>query len=76
MGEAVGPNEETTPWIAIASLGLFKLFNDWQAQGVQLPVELLPGPLMRAPAAQLEADGDAAMLPSVKVSGGLYFALK
>ena len=32
-----GPSLETdTPWSALASLAMFKLFNDWQAQGYQL----------------------------------------
>ena len=25
-----GPHEEETPWTALASVALFKLFNDWQ----------------------------------------------
>merc|ERR1719445_2217789 len=29
--------ESETPWVSLASLALFKLFNDWQAQGYQLP---------------------------------------
>jgi len=33
--------EEETPWTALASVALFKLFNDWQAQGVNLPSELM-----------------------------------
>ena len=36
--------EETdTPWSALASLAMFKLFNDWQAQGYAVPPELMPG---------------------------------
>ena len=37
----MGKREEVTPWTALASLALFKLFNDWQAQGIHLPAELL-----------------------------------
>jgi len=33
--------EEETPWTALASVALFKLFNDWQAQGVTVPSELM-----------------------------------
>lgn len=33
--------EEETPWTALASIALFKLFNDWQSQGVVLPAELM-----------------------------------
>ena len=34
-----GPSLETdTPWSALASLAMFKLFNDWQAQGYQLVI--------------------------------------
>ncbi|XP_023328897.1 double-stranded RNA-specific editase 1 isoform X3 [Eurytemora carolleeae] len=36
-----GPHEEETPWTALASVALFKLFNDWQAQGVVIPPEML-----------------------------------
>jgi len=36
--------ETDTPWSALASLAMFKLFNDWQSQGYQLPSELMkPG---------------------------------
>jgi len=33
--------ETETPWTALASLAMFKLFNDWQAQGYTLPSELV-----------------------------------
>ena len=33
--------ETDTPWSALASLAMFKLFNDWQSQGYQLPSELM-----------------------------------
>lgn len=35
--------EEETPWTALARLALFKMFNDWQAQGAVLPRELMSG---------------------------------
>jgi len=35
--------ETETPWSALASLAMFKLFNDWQAQGYSLPPELMRG---------------------------------
>ena len=37
-GEPLKPNqmEDETPWAQLASLALFKLFNDWQAQGYQV----------------------------------------
>lgn len=44
METEAGPSLETdTPWSALASLAMFKLFNDWQAQGYQLPAELVKG---------------------------------
>jgi hypothetical protein len=36
--------EDETPWVQLASLALFKLFNDWQAQGFVIPNELLRNP--------------------------------
>lgn len=36
--------EDETPWASLASLALFKLFNDWQAQGYSLPEDLLKQP--------------------------------
>ena len=30
-------NETSTPWVSLASLALFKLFNDWQAQVTYFP---------------------------------------
>jgi len=38
-----GPQEEETPWSALASIALFKLFNDWQAQGTQIPAGWMQG---------------------------------
>jgi len=36
----IGTNEDNCPWPQIASLALYKLYNDWQSQGFQLPKEL------------------------------------
>jgi len=36
----IGTNEDNCPWPQIASLALYKLYNDWQTQGFQLPKEL------------------------------------
>merc|ERR1711997_854090 len=38
------PMEDDTPWLQLASLALFKLFNDWQAQGFVIPNELMKSP--------------------------------
>ena len=38
--EGVGHSEDHCPWPQIASLALYKLYNDWQSQGYQLPREL------------------------------------
>lgn len=46
-------NEDETPWASLASLALFKLFNDWQAQGYALPQELNKA----APPAKLFTEG-------------------
>ncbi len=45
-GNPLPPNkmEDETPWAQVASLALFKLFNDWQAQGYMVPQELLRVP--------------------------------
>jgi len=34
--------EDSTPWGALASLALFKLFTDWQASGYPIPVDMCP----------------------------------
>lgn len=53
-GEA--PNPETSdpidnaPWAALASLGLFKLFNDWQSRGFALPLNNVPTQMRQLPA--------------------------
>ena len=35
--------EDTAPWTALASLALFKLFKDWQAEGAVIPPQLMTG---------------------------------
>jgi len=35
---------DNAPWKALASLGLFKLFNDWQSQGYSLPQQFMSTP--------------------------------
>ena len=46
-GEAPNPNTldplDNAPWAALASLGLFKLFNDWENRGFSLPLNAVPG---------------------------------
>jgi len=36
---------DNAPWRALASLGLFKLFNDWQSQGYILPQQFMATPI-------------------------------
>ena len=45
-GNPLKPNqmEDETPWAQLASLALFKLFTDWQAQGKPVPNELWRAP--------------------------------
>ena len=35
------PFEDSTPWGALASLALFKLFTDWQASGYPIPTDMV-----------------------------------
>lgn len=35
--------ETDTPWVSLASLALFKLFNDWQSQGYVVPAGMMRG---------------------------------
>merc|ERR1711944_188074 len=54
--------EDETPWLQLASLALFKLFNDWQAQGYVIPAELLKNPNDPSnPAAPGSVNQDVAM---------------
>jgi len=32
--------ETETPWVSLASLALFKMFNDWQAEGYAIPIDV------------------------------------
>jgi len=60
--------ESETPWVSLASLALFKLFNDWQAQGYQLP----PG-IFRGPSGSSLANTNAAAI-SAKLAAGKALA--
>jgi len=70
--EGLKPHEMTdeTPWAQLASLALFKLFNDWQAQGFAIPAELFKPPDYfnnqgtAPPMKGQAASGDAEMKPS------------
>lgn len=68
--------EEETPWTALASIALFKLFNDWQSQGVQVPQEMMRGagskpgvvapmsfPIKEEDSEMKDLSGDSSMLP-------------
>jgi len=52
--------EEETPWTALASVALFKMFNDWQAQGAVLPSVLMKGTPAAGPGAT-DMTGDVQM---------------
>jgi len=41
--------ETDTPWVSLASLALFKLFNDWQAQGYVVPAGMMRGNQFNTP---------------------------
>jgi len=73
-GEPLKPNqmEDETPWAQLASLALFKLFNDWQAQGYSVPLELWKAPsgesgsgaaAAAAPAGQAGAEAEGEKKP-------------
>ena len=55
-GDAAKPNtfETDTPWSALASLAMFKLFNDWQSQGYNLPPELMKGVAAPGPPPEMQ----------------------
>merc|ERR1712203_31946 len=65
--------ESETPWVSLASLALFKLFNDWQAQGYQLPPGIFrggpPSSNPNQPATSAKAPPPAEALGS-RVQGG------
>jgi len=50
-GKKVHDLETDTPWVSLASLALFKLFNDWQAQGYNVPTGIMHKPPQIAAAA-------------------------
>lgn len=52
--------EDETPWLQLASLAMFKLFNDWQAQGYIIPSELLKSPTESASGAPAAAGNGSA----------------
>eukprot|EP00088_Acartia_fossae_P018463 TRINITY_DN2067_c0_g1_i1.p1 TRINITY_DN2067_c0_g1~~TRINITY_DN2067_c0_g1_i1.p1 ORF type:complete len:362 (+),score=120.53 TRINITY_DN2067_c0_g1_i1:102-1088(+) len=57
--------EEHKPWTALASVALFKMFNDWAAQGALVPPELMktvapPANNAAAAAGAMEADAGGA----------------
>ena len=52
--------EDETPWMQLASLALFKLFNDWQAQGFVMPTELWKAPDASGPSPAFGAATPAA----------------
>lgn len=48
-GESTGAPRNTigmtdTPWVQLASLALFKMFNDWQVHGYSIPNDLMKQP--------------------------------
>ena len=60
------PNAETSdpldnaPWAALASLGLFKLFNDWQNRGFGLPLHTTPSAMSAGRAVEHESSSQVA----------------
>jgi len=74
--------EDSTPWGALASLALFKLFTDWQASGYPIPVDMCPNKNMGpkgpgaggAPLAAMSfvPEGDPSMMggpPAIEAEG-------
>jgi len=60
-GPKKGPRhdlETDTPWVSLASLALYKLFNDWQAQGYVIPPGMIKG--SQCHLAEASNGGDAA----------------
>merc|ERR1712037_679665 len=58
--------ESETPWVSLASLALFKLFNDWQAQGYQLP----PGIFRGSGSGSTVVNPNAAVISAKVAAGG------
>jgi len=64
---------DNAPWAALASLGLFKLFNDWESRGFNLPLKNPPNNVGdnqmggEAKKAKGNANGDFVMKPCKKM---------
>jgi len=74
-GKPLKPHEfmDETPWAQLSSLALYKLFNDWQTQGFDLPQDLL-GP--HFPGAKNDEGGwdqEAGQGVSLSISQGFIF---
>ena len=67
-GDAAKPNtfETDTPWSALASLAMFKLFNDWQSQGYNLPPELMKGVAAPGPPPDVQTAAAVDKKPKLK----------
>jgi len=50
--------ETDTPWVSLASLALFKLFNDWQAQGYVVPAGMMRGNQFNTPEPVVDMKGE------------------
>jgi len=63
--EAADPKrqETETPWVSLASLALFKMFNDWQSQGFQVPIDMIKGPALGQPATGTNGDTEKEKSP-------------
>ena len=66
--DAAKPNtfETDTPWSALASLAMFKLFNDWQSQGYNLPPELMKGVAAPGPPPDVQTAAAVDKKPKLK----------
>lgn len=56
-GKKVHDLETDTPWVSLASLALFKLFNDWQAQGYNVPTGIMHKPPVMPAGNGMAVDG-------------------
>merc|ERR1719220_2837074 len=69
-GEAPNPNTldplDNAPWAALASLGLYKLFNDWENRGFALPLNTVPTQMKQQQSMQSPSkdQGNFTMRPS------------
>jgi len=57
---------DNAPWAALASLGLFKLFNDWQSRGFAIPMMNPPSATANNPNPQSskEKEGGQSGIPA------------